>query len=85
MKEISGFIPTETQIAQSVSVAVMTYITWLMVKTIRDQNKYQAKKRNKKKDSDDDAGKSFDDIGGCSAAKKAITEIIDFLKSPEKY
>ena len=38
--EIAGFIPTESQIAQTLAVALSTYITWLMVKTIRDQNNY---------------------------------------------
>lgn len=54
---------------------------WLMVKTIRDQNKYNAKKKNPSST----PNKTFEDIGGCQEAKKAIGEIIDYIRSPEKF
>jgi cell division protease FtsH len=52
-----------------------------MIKTIRDQNSYTSKKQ----DENTDTGKSFKDVGGCDKAKKAIYDILDYLKRPEHY
>lgn len=56
-------------------------MAYLMVKTIKDQNSFNSKK---KKDLDKkQVGKTFMDVGGCEQAKEAIREIIDFIRNPE--
>ena len=32
-----------------------------------------------------DTGVCFDDVAGCEGAKMELTEVVDFLKNPEKY
>lgn len=52
-----------------------------MIKTISDQNSYTAKKKDQTKLTN----KTFSDVGGCEKAKKAIFDILDFLKRPQEY
>jgi cell division protease FtsH len=32
-----------------------------------------------------DTGVTFKDVAGCESAKLELTEVVDFLKNPEKY
>ena len=64
IENISGLVPTESQLAQFVAIALSSYLTFLMIKTIRDQNNYNARRKGEDKDSKT-PNKNFADIGGC--------------------
>ena len=76
-------MPDETQIAQVIGAGLSLFLSYLMIKTIKDQNSFSSKK---KKDLDKkQIGKTFSDVGGCEQAKEAIREIIDFIRNPESF
>ena len=74
-------LPSEGQIAQFVILGLLFSMSFMMIKAIHDQNSYNAKRKN---DSNSHK-KSFKDVGGCESAKKAIFDILDFLKRPKHY
>lgn len=81
VKDVSGLLPNESQIAQALAFGIWFYLVYSMIKNIHDQNSYQAKR----KDDNNSSEKSFEDVGGCESAKKAILDILDFLKRPDHY
>ena len=69
--DVGSIWPNELQIFQTSGVCFSLMMTYMMMKTIRDQNSYNSKKHEidpEKKQ----MGKSFEDIGGCEMAKEAI-------------
>ena len=53
-----------------------------LIKTIQNANSHS----NTKRGNSDTTGKiKFKDVGGCTEAKKAILDILDYIKNTEKY
>ena len=81
LKDIQGMVPTESQVAFAAYFGFLSWLIYQMVQTIRNQNSYTAKR----KDSSNSTDKKFSDVGGCERAKKALGDILDFMKRPEHY
>mmetsp|Transcript_40622 Transcript_40622/g.61897 ORF Transcript_40622/g.61897 Transcript_40622/m.61897 type:complete len:315 (+) Transcript_40622:439-1383(+) len=76
-------MPDEALVGNFLGIALTSGLMIYLIKTIREQNNYSAKKRitvNK-----DEKEKTFEDVGGCEQAKEAIKEIIDYITHPESF
>jgi ATP-dependent Zn protease len=74
-------IPDEIQVTQMVGCGLSLLACFLMIKTIKDQNSFNSKK---KKDLDvRQKPKTFMDVGGCEEAIEAVKEIIEYINNPE--
>lgn len=81
--EVSSAIPNEVDIASMLGVGASLFLSYQLLKLIKDQNSFNSKK---KQDLDErQKGKTFADIGGCEEAKEAIRDIIDYIRHPEHY
>ena len=77
VKQISGLIPTESQLAQGISISMSFWIMYVLLKTIRDQNQYNAKKKDD--NNSPHKSKDFSDVRGCKKAKEALMEMISYM------
>lgn len=58
------------------------YLNYFLIKTIQNANN----QTNTKRGNSENTGKiNFEDVGGCTEAKKAILDILDYIKNKEKY
>lgn len=79
----SPFI-NETQIGACVMVAGYTYFTFWIIQQMRDlHGGYKGKEKKDLDDQNKQKAKTFSDVGGCSKAKEAIAEIIQYIKDPK--
>ena len=78
VESISGLVPTEGQVFSLAMASMTTYLSYLMIKMMRQHSNIDVKRNDTQTKT---TKKFFQDIGGCSEAKKAISQIVDYIEN----
>lgn len=79
----TSLIINEEHIAYLLLAGVYSYVCYKAFFFLKDMHGYKAKE--KKDIQSKQTVKTLSDVGGCSKAKDAILEVIDFIKNPEQF
>mmetsp|Transcript_37526 Transcript_37526/g.36079 ORF Transcript_37526/g.36079 Transcript_37526/m.36079 type:complete len:149 (+) Transcript_37526:145-591(+) len=79
--EYSSPIIDESHVAYALAIGLYSYFCYKLIMKMKDMHSYSCKQNKDIHQKE----RTFKDIGGCDEAKRALAEIIDYIKFPEDY